>query len=262
VAHLYPQALGSRFVASYYSQGYGGGIRPRLHTGCQSQSQSYVTTDGQSASLSWWEAPIWGLGPNFYYCQTVADLFMWGALSDERTGLPFTIAAGLASAVILGSEYRGTRDHIYCKKSQCQSHIATDGQSFSKSSYRAPSGAHDPLWREDRFVVYAPSPRQRSLSRSESLRTRYHILLSQMRLTVRVRVRVSLRLAVYRQSVRLGAKSPETQGQNCLNWTSAFIVLCKILSDERMGYVIYNCCWPWPAHSFSGPSPAGLMITF
>jgi hypothetical protein len=60
--------------------------------GCQ--SQSYVTTDGQSASLSWCQAPIWGLRPNFYYCQAVTDLLTWGALSDERTGLRFTIAAG------------------------------------------------------------------------------------------------------------------------------------------------------------------------
>jgi hypothetical protein len=33
VVQLYPQALGSLFVASYDSQGYGGGIRPLLHTG-------------------------------------------------------------------------------------------------------------------------------------------------------------------------------------------------------------------------------------
>jgi hypothetical protein len=33
VARLHPQALGFLFVASYDSQGYGGGIRPRLHTG-------------------------------------------------------------------------------------------------------------------------------------------------------------------------------------------------------------------------------------
>jgi hypothetical protein len=32
MAQLYSQALGSLFVASYDSQGYGGGIRPRLHT--------------------------------------------------------------------------------------------------------------------------------------------------------------------------------------------------------------------------------------
>jgi hypothetical protein len=36
---------------------------------------------------------------------------MWGALSDERTGLSFTIAAGLASTIIVGSESHGTRDH-------------------------------------------------------------------------------------------------------------------------------------------------------
>jgi hypothetical protein len=33
VAQLYRQALGSLFAASYDSQGYGGGIRSRLHRG-------------------------------------------------------------------------------------------------------------------------------------------------------------------------------------------------------------------------------------
>jgi hypothetical protein len=35
---------------------------------------------------------------------------MWAALSDERTSFSFTVAAGLASAVIFGSEFSGTRD--------------------------------------------------------------------------------------------------------------------------------------------------------
>jgi hypothetical protein len=35
VAQLYPQALASLAVASYGLQGYGGGIRTRLHTGVQ-----------------------------------------------------------------------------------------------------------------------------------------------------------------------------------------------------------------------------------
>jgi hypothetical protein len=52
---------------------------------------SYITTDGQSASLSWCQAPIWGLWPDFYYCQTIAGLLMWGALSGERSGLSFTM---------------------------------------------------------------------------------------------------------------------------------------------------------------------------
>jgi hypothetical protein len=51
-------------------------------------------TDGLSASLPWNKAPIWGLRPDFYYCQTVAGLLMWGALSLKRMGLLFTIAAG------------------------------------------------------------------------------------------------------------------------------------------------------------------------
>jgi hypothetical protein len=55
------------------------------------QRQSHVTTDGQSASLSWNKAPIWGLRPDFYCCQTIAGLLMWGALSDEKTGLSFTM---------------------------------------------------------------------------------------------------------------------------------------------------------------------------
>jgi hypothetical protein len=44
-----------------------------------------MLTDGQSASLSWNKAPIWGLRPYLYYCKTVAGLLIWGALSDERT---------------------------------------------------------------------------------------------------------------------------------------------------------------------------------
>jgi hypothetical protein len=54
-----------------------------------SQSQKYVTTDGLSTSLSWCQPPE----QDFCYCQIVVDLLMWVALSDERTGLSFTIAA-------------------------------------------------------------------------------------------------------------------------------------------------------------------------
>jgi hypothetical protein len=67
-------------------------------------SESYVTTDGQSGSLSWNKTQIWGLRPDFYYCQIVADLLIWVC----RLQLLLT----LASIVILGSESRGTRDHI------------------------------------------------------------------------------------------------------------------------------------------------------
>jgi hypothetical protein len=41
VAQLYPQALGYLFVPSYDSQGYGGIIRARLHTGLSDKTTIY-----------------------------------------------------------------------------------------------------------------------------------------------------------------------------------------------------------------------------
>jgi hypothetical protein len=72
-------------------------LERRLSDECfhlKSQSHSYITTDGQPASLSRNKAPIWGLRPDLDYCLTVTGLLVWGAFSDERTGLPFAIAAG------------------------------------------------------------------------------------------------------------------------------------------------------------------------
>jgi hypothetical protein len=131
---------------------------------CLPESGSYITIDGQSASLSWSKAPIWGLRPDFYYCRTATGLLMWGALSDERTGLSFRIAASLlqrshfrirvpwdswpyftvsdsrlpfsSPPTTLGAaaevfDPASTRDMFTC---QSESHIATDGQSVLVSS--------------------------------------------------------------------------------------------------------------------------------
>jgi hypothetical protein len=90
----------SLFVASYDSQGHGGGIQPRLHMVLLAASESYVTTDGQSASLSWYKAPIRGLRPDFYFRMeygirlTVTVFIPWGTLSDKRMGLSFVCTAG------------------------------------------------------------------------------------------------------------------------------------------------------------------------
>jgi hypothetical protein len=51
-------------------------------------SQSHIATGRQSVSKSWCRAP------DIYYCLTVTALFLWDALSDERTGLSFVYAAG------------------------------------------------------------------------------------------------------------------------------------------------------------------------
>jgi hypothetical protein len=79
----------------------------------QSQSQSYVTTDGQSATLFWFQAPIWGLRPDFY---TVWLLWVcWCGvlyLTRERV-CRLQLLLVFASAVILGSQSRVTRDHIF-----------------------------------------------------------------------------------------------------------------------------------------------------
>jgi hypothetical protein len=91
-------------------------VEPLLCSGNKSTRNSrvelYVTTDGQPVSLSWNKAHIWRLRPDFYYFVTVTVLFLWGALSDERTGLTFIYAAGPCSAIFLWSEPLGSRDHI------------------------------------------------------------------------------------------------------------------------------------------------------
>jgi hypothetical protein len=59
----------------------------------QKKTHCYVTTDGQSDSVSCFEAPTCGPRSDFVYCQTDEGFLMWGALSDDRTGLSFTIVA-------------------------------------------------------------------------------------------------------------------------------------------------------------------------
>jgi hypothetical protein len=71
-----------------------------------SESESYVTTNGQPTSLSWNQAPFWGLCPDLYYCLTVVGFLMRGRVCRLQLQL------ALASAVIFGSEFRRTRDHI------------------------------------------------------------------------------------------------------------------------------------------------------
>jgi hypothetical protein len=88
----------------------------RLHTGIagplSSQSQIYVMNKGQSVSQSWCQTAIWDLRPDFYYCETVAGFFIWGALCDERTSLPFTIAAGSLQHSHSRVQVTEDRDHI------------------------------------------------------------------------------------------------------------------------------------------------------
>jgi hypothetical protein len=152
--------------------------------------ESYIMTDSQSATLSWNKELIWGLWPDIYY---FAGLLMWGALSDKRTGLLFTIAAALASALTLGSESHRTRDHILLSQIQDFIFVASydlqgyagciwprlhagltdtilnskshcDWRSVSKSWYRAPSGAHDQILLFDSYgLVFVGRPKTKNM---------------------------------------------------------------------------------------------------
>jgi hypothetical protein len=78
--------------------------------------QSYVTTDGQSASLFRCQAPIWAPRPGLYCCQTVSGFLMWGALSNERTGLSFTTAAGHCQRSFSRQSPSGLMTIFYCPR--------------------------------------------------------------------------------------------------------------------------------------------------
>jgi hypothetical protein len=58
VVQLYPQAMGSFFVNSYDSQGYGGGIRSRLHTGIEIWLQMLTETSYNTSERPRTERPF------------------------------------------------------------------------------------------------------------------------------------------------------------------------------------------------------------
>jgi hypothetical protein len=64
---------------------------------------------------------------------TVTVLFLWGAVSDERTGLSFVYAAGPRLVAFLGSESRGTRGHILLSQIDC----LVSSQSIPKSKSKS-----------------------------------------------------------------------------------------------------------------------------
>jgi hypothetical protein len=125
-AHKVFSVFTSRCLVAAYkgerssSSGFPNSLRPQLPASRFSQlqlstdstrSQSYLTTRGQSASLSWCQAPIWGPRPDFYYCQL--RICWCGAPSLTRGRVCcLQLLLSLASAVILGSESRGIHYHI------------------------------------------------------------------------------------------------------------------------------------------------------
>jgi hypothetical protein len=147
---------------------------------------------GQSASLSWCQAAIWGPRPDFYRCQTVAGLLMWGALSDDRTGLSFTVVAGPRQCSHSQDEFRGTDDHIL------QFEIRDPQPGGPSPRIYIPQEQGGPVMPPGTGFLFCRLLRHAGLWWSYS----YPPSLGDTCWLVRV----TLRLADYRQSVRLGAK--------------------------------------------------------
>jgi hypothetical protein len=61
---------------------------------CTQPSQSHIATDGQSVSKSLCRGPSGAHDQIFITVWQLRSCFLWGALSDERTGLSSVYAAG------------------------------------------------------------------------------------------------------------------------------------------------------------------------
>jgi hypothetical protein len=116
---------------------------------------------------SCWHSPV----------QSFLVAVSWRSMTDWLTDwLIAKLLLTFAGTAILGSKFRGTHDPILPSQfwdflnmedqisvflSSSESHIATDGQSISKSWRRAPFGAHDliciTLWQLQSCFCGAPS---------------------------------------------------------------------------------------------------------
>jgi hypothetical protein len=74
----------------------------------KSESESHVTTDGRSASLSWNKAPIWGLRPELHYCQDSCGFVDLGY--RKRRLQQFFFAAGTSLPSCYVATIKGHKD--------------------------------------------------------------------------------------------------------------------------------------------------------
>jgi hypothetical protein len=114
VAHVYARALGffpsplttRRATVEVF---YPASTR-EVQWSSQSQSQSYITTDSQSANPSWCQEPIRDPRSIFpllslIFFPTVSGLLLWGALSVEKSSLYFQFLPGIDRATFLRSDH-------------------------------------------------------------------------------------------------------------------------------------------------------------
>jgi hypothetical protein len=175
-----------------------------------------TTSQSVSQSVSFGvKHPTWAKD-QIFISQTVAGLLMWGALSDKKTGLSLTVVADPRQRS--HSRIRFPRDLW---------------PYFTVSDSRAPNlEGQVPIFVSPRNRVTRLYPHPdtgfpfRRLLRLAGLRWRYSNPTPHGE-SHTFWVRVTLRLAVYSQSVRLGAKPLENHDQRFVfySWILAVIVL-------------------------------------
>jgi hypothetical protein len=204
----------------------------------------------QSASLSWNKAPIWGLRPDLYYCQTVAGLLMWGALSKSKSKVHCDSqghGGGIRSRLHTG-QGRSLKDKVTLRLAVCQSvSLSVEPHLGLMTRYLLLFDSYGlDLWgalsneRTGLSFLYAACPRQRSLSRVgvpwdswpsftvSDLRLPFSSPPTTRRVTVEVFAPASTRAMVTSAILRISYYSPSTDSTE--NVSS--IITCSPAAEE------------------------------